>query len=236
MTEKIYYSMGEVAEMLDVNPSLIRYWGTQFDTIRPKRNKKGNRLFTPEDLEQLKLIYHLVKERKMTLEGARKALRNRGVVKSEATVDVDLLERLQGIRSLLLEIRESFGAEEDEVVVEVESSVSKKVSEEPMLWKLLYPRVLQSKVRASPNRRSAREMEITSRDRSNTVLIRWIFSLYRSASSATKSSKTCRGMYVWKKQATPKATRTSPTRSMTQRSHAASKVTPPRIQKKKFMV
>ena len=67
----------------------------------------------------------------MTLEGARKALRNRGVVKSEATVDVDLLERLQGIRSLLLEIRESFGAEEDEVVVEVESSVSKKVSEEP---------------------------------------------------------------------------------------------------------
>ena len=131
MTEKIYYSMGEVAEMLDVNPSLIRYWGTQFDTIRPKRNKKGNRLFTPEDLEQLKLIYHLVKERKMTLEGARKALRSRGVVKSEATVDVDLLERLQGIRSLLLEIRESFGADEDEVVVEVEQSVSKKVSEEP---------------------------------------------------------------------------------------------------------
>ncbi|MFQ7386627.1 MAG: MerR family transcriptional regulator [Alistipes sp.] len=74
MAEKLFYSMGEVAEMFDVNASLIRHWESQFSVIRPKRNKKGNRLFSPQDVENLKLIYHLVKERGMTLEGAKKAL------------------------------------------------------------------------------------------------------------------------------------------------------------------
>lgn len=60
--KKLLYSMGEVSEMFDVNPSLIRYWESQFDVLRPKKNKKGNRLFTPEDVQMLKLIYHLVKE------------------------------------------------------------------------------------------------------------------------------------------------------------------------------
>ena len=68
MSEKLFYTMGEVAEMFDVNQSLIRYWESQFRVLRPKRNKKGNRLFTPEDIRNLKLIYHLVKERGMTLE------------------------------------------------------------------------------------------------------------------------------------------------------------------------
>ena len=63
MAEKLFYSMGEVAEMFDVNASLIRHWESQFSVIRPKRNKKGNRLFSPQDVENLKLIYHLVKER-----------------------------------------------------------------------------------------------------------------------------------------------------------------------------
>ena len=75
MAEKLFYSMGEVAEMFDVNASLIRHWESQFSVIRPKRNKKGNRLFSPQDVENLKLIYHLVKERGMTLEGAKKALK-----------------------------------------------------------------------------------------------------------------------------------------------------------------
>lgn len=119
MAEKIYYSMGEVAEMFDVNPSLIRYWGTQFDSLRPKRNKKGNRLFTPEDVEQLKLIYHLVKERKMTLEGARKALRAERLVGSEGSVKVDLLERLQSVRAMLVEVRDSLGEAQVEEPVEV---------------------------------------------------------------------------------------------------------------------
>ena len=76
MAEKLYYSMGEVAEMFDVNPSLIRHWESQFSVLRPKRNKKGNRLFTPQDVENLKRIYHLVKECGMTLDGAKRALRN----------------------------------------------------------------------------------------------------------------------------------------------------------------
>ena len=74
MADKLFYSMGEVAEMFDVNTSLIRHWESQFSILRPKRNKKGNRLFSPEDVENLKMIYHLVKERGMTLEGAKKAL------------------------------------------------------------------------------------------------------------------------------------------------------------------
>ena len=105
MAEKLYYSMGEVAEMFDVRPSLLRHWESQFGVLKPKRNKKGDRLFTPADVENLKLIYHLVKEQGMTLEGARKALRQ---CRREKAVprDVELLERLQRIRALLVEVRE----------------------------------------------------------------------------------------------------------------------------------
>ena len=105
MAEKLYYSMGEVAEMFDVNTSLIRHWESQFSILRPKRNKKGNRLFSPQDVENLKLIYHLVKERGMTLEGARKALR-KGPAGSGVDRDAELMERLQRIRALLVEVRE----------------------------------------------------------------------------------------------------------------------------------
>lgn len=105
MAEKLYYSMGEVAEMFDVRPSLLRHWESQFGVLKPKRNKKGNRLFTPADIENLKLIYHLVKEQGMTLEGARKALRQCRREK-EVPRDVELLERLQRIRALLVEVRE----------------------------------------------------------------------------------------------------------------------------------
>lgn len=115
MADKLYYSMGELAEMFDVNTSLIRHWESQFDILRPKRNKKGNRLFSPQDVESLKLIYHLVKERGMTLEGAKKALRK---APSESGVDRDaeLMERLQRIRALLVEVREDLKAGEGEIV------------------------------------------------------------------------------------------------------------------------
>lgn len=69
--EKLYYSIGEVARMFDVNTSHIRFWSKQFDVIKPSLNKKGNRLFTKADLENLKKIYHLVKEKGFTLKGAR---------------------------------------------------------------------------------------------------------------------------------------------------------------------
>ena len=115
MADKLFYSMGEVAEMFDVNTSLIRHWESQFSILRPKRNKKGNRLFSPEDVENLKMIYHLVKERGMTLEGAKKALRK---APSESGVDRDaeLMERLQRIRALLVEVREDLKAGEGEIV------------------------------------------------------------------------------------------------------------------------
>lgn len=106
--KKLFYSMGEVAEMFDVNASLIRYWESQFDQLRPRKNKKGNRMFSPEDVEQLKLIYHLVKEKGMTLEGAKKSLRqNRGGLLRDA----ELLERLQRLRSMLVEVREELKEE-----------------------------------------------------------------------------------------------------------------------------
>ena len=115
MADKLFYSMGEVAEMFDVNTSLIRHWESQFSILRPKRNKKGNRLFSPEDVENLKMIYHLVKERGTTLEGAKKALRK---APSESGVDRDaeLMERLQRIRALLVEVREDLKAGEGEIV------------------------------------------------------------------------------------------------------------------------
>lgn len=102
-TSRIYYSMGEVSEMLDVNPSLIRFWERKFDVIKPDKNKKGNRLFTPADVENLKLIYHLVKEKGMTLSGAEKKMKENPQGISQ---DMEIVDRLQGIRAMLMEIRQ----------------------------------------------------------------------------------------------------------------------------------
>ncbi len=104
MAEKLYYSMGEVAEMFDVNQSLIRYWESKFSCLRPKKNKKGNRMFRPEDIENFKIIYHLVKECGMTLDGAKRAMKQHGT--EEVSRNAELLERLQSVRSMLVEVRE----------------------------------------------------------------------------------------------------------------------------------
>ena len=96
--------MSEVAEMFDVNQSLIRYWESKFDCLRPKKNKKGNRMFRPEDIENFKMIYHLVKECGMTLDGAKRAMKQQGA--EEVSRNAELLERLQSVRSMLLEVRE----------------------------------------------------------------------------------------------------------------------------------
>ena len=114
--KKLYYSMGEVAEMFDVTPALIRHWEAQFDCIKPHRNKKGNRLFTPDDVERLKQIYHLVKERGMTLKGANKVLKR--AKSDEVAQEMELLERLQKIRAALVEVREELKAGDGEQVVE----------------------------------------------------------------------------------------------------------------------
>ena len=114
--------MGEVAEMFDVNASLIRHWESQFSVIRPKRNKKGNRLFSPQDVENLKLIYHLVKERGMTLEGAKKALKQKPAAEGGVQRDAELMERLQRIRALLVEVREDLKAGQGELLADGEAS------------------------------------------------------------------------------------------------------------------
>ena len=106
MMAKLLYTMGEVTEMFDVNASLIRYWESKFDCIKPQKNKKGNRLFTPSDIENFKLIYHLVKEKGMTLEGANNTMKRRG---KRLHKEISILERLQNIRAMLVEVRESLG-------------------------------------------------------------------------------------------------------------------------------
>ena len=107
MADKLFYSMGEVAEMFDVNTSLIRHWESQFSILRPKRNKKGNRLFSPEDVENLKMIYHLVKERGMTLPGARQRMKDN----KEATLrNFEIVERRKSIREELIVMKESLDA------------------------------------------------------------------------------------------------------------------------------
>ena len=122
--KKLFYSMGEVAEMFDVNASLIRHWESKFDCIRPHKNKKGNRMFSPEDVEKLKQIYHLVKERGMTLDGANKVMKSS---RKELSRETELLERLQRIRSTLVEVREELKAGEGVQIVE--SAVSGDVEE-----------------------------------------------------------------------------------------------------------
>ena len=119
VAKKLYYTMGEVAEMFDVNASLIRYWESKFSCIRPHKNKKGNRLFTPDDVERLKQIYHLVKERGMTLEGANKVMRASSK-SNDLARDTEMLERLQRIRAALVEVREELKLGVGEQIVDSE--------------------------------------------------------------------------------------------------------------------
>lgn len=101
--EKLYYSIGEVAEIFGVAPSLIRFWETEFDVIKPKKNRKGNRQFTREDIENVRTIYHLVKEKGFTLQGAKEMLRN----DNQSVRDkMELLESLKRVRGFLLELKE----------------------------------------------------------------------------------------------------------------------------------
>ncbi|QFG53525.1 MerR family transcriptional regulator [Chryseobacterium sp.] len=103
LPDKLYYSIGEVARAFDVNTSLIRYWEQEFPILRPKKNKKGNRYFTPEDLTNLKIIYHLVKEKGYTLDGARVAL----ATNSKISETISLIDRLQFVKAELQKLKES---------------------------------------------------------------------------------------------------------------------------------
>jgi DNA-binding transcriptional MerR regulator len=102
LPEKRYYSIGELATAFDVNTSLIRFWDKEFDILKPKKNAKGNRMFTPEDVTNLQLIYHLVKERGFTLEGAKVHLKEG----QKKTLDkFEIIRKLEAIKTNLLNIK-----------------------------------------------------------------------------------------------------------------------------------
>tara|TARA_S200000501_G_C20834626_1_gene748788 strand:- start:1497 stop:1829 length:333 start_codon:yes stop_codon:yes gene_type:complete len=100
--EKLYYSIGEVSKILKISTSKIRFWEKEFESINPKKNKKGNRIFTKKDLEKLTLIQHLLKEKKYTIDGAKKKMR-RNPKKTETHHKV--IENLKKIKEELIEIR-----------------------------------------------------------------------------------------------------------------------------------
>ena len=102
--EKKYFSIGEVATQLNVSTSLIRFWENEFDNIKPKKNRKGNRQFTKEDIESVKLIYHLVKEKGYTLQGAKEMLKNNHAGIHDR---LKMIDSLREIRSFLVEMKNS---------------------------------------------------------------------------------------------------------------------------------
>jgi len=102
LPEKRYYGIGEVAKAFKVNASLIRFWEKEFDVLKPKKNAKGNRKFTPEDIKNLKFIYHLVKERGFTLEGAKTHLKEE---KKKSLSNFEIISKLEGIKNQLTKIK-----------------------------------------------------------------------------------------------------------------------------------
>ncbi|MBC9796661.1 MerR family transcriptional regulator [Sinomicrobium weinanense] len=103
LPEKRYYSIGEVARAFKVNTSLIRFWEKEFDALKPKKNAKGNRKFTPEDIKNLQLIYHLVKERGFTLEGAKIHLKEE---KHKTLSNFEIIRKLENIKTTLIKIKD----------------------------------------------------------------------------------------------------------------------------------
>jgi DNA-binding transcriptional MerR regulator len=102
--EKLYYSIGEVAEMLEVPVSTVRFWENEFEALKPMKNKKGNRLFTQTDVKNLRIIHHLLKEEGMTIAGVKKKLTEKW---DETDYKFEINESLQKIRSILLDIRDN---------------------------------------------------------------------------------------------------------------------------------
>ncbi|MCK7558945.1 MerR family transcriptional regulator [Chitinophaga sedimenti] len=101
--DKLYYPISEVANMFRVNTSLIRYWENEFDILQPKKNRKGDRLFRPEDIQNLKLIYHLLRERKYTIEGAKQKLRDD---RKTAARNFEMVQSLLKVKGFLSELKD----------------------------------------------------------------------------------------------------------------------------------
>lgn len=103
LPEKRYYGIGEVAKAFGVNASLIRFWEKEFDVLQPKKNAKGNRKFTPQDIKNLQLIYHLVKERGFTLDGAKIHLKEE---KQKTLSNFDIIQKLERVKTELIKIKD----------------------------------------------------------------------------------------------------------------------------------
>lgn len=102
-SSKLYYSIGEVADMLGVNESLLRFWEKTFDIITPRKTEKGTRFYRKEDIQNIRLVYYLVKEKGMTLAGAKKKLRDN---RESVIRNYEIIERLQAVRAELIAIRD----------------------------------------------------------------------------------------------------------------------------------
>ena len=102
--EKLFYSIGEVSDILNVPVSTVRYWENEFDILKPRKNKKGNRLFMPEDLRNLRIIHHLLREKGMTMAGVKKQLSSRW---EETEYKHEIRDALNGVKELLIELRDT---------------------------------------------------------------------------------------------------------------------------------
>lgn len=106
LKDKLYYSIGELSKAFQVNASLLRFWENEFDVLKPKKNAKGNRMFSKEDVKHLKLIYHLVKERGFTLDGAKNHIKEN---KFKLLKNHEVIEKLKQVKNQLIELKEMMG-------------------------------------------------------------------------------------------------------------------------------
>ena len=152
---KIYYSVGEVCEIFGVNASLLRFWEEEFPVLKIKKDSRGHRKYTPKDVDNLRLIYHLVKEQGMTLEGARKRMRNNPEGESH---DAEIVERLKNIRNMLAALKAEMGIDTEVIEIEEDTDVEIEpvVAAEPTP---IEPVVAEVKVEEAVAEESAVEVE-----------------------------------------------------------------------------
>ena len=171
---KLYYSIGEVADMLHVNPSLLRFWEKEFNLTVSKKNKKGNRLFSVKEIEQIKRIYHFVKVEGYTLDGAKKALKQKGsgtqqITSTTSIVDEtavtnqrkdfsELIDKLEDIKSKLLRITSVKEEEQNQTVNVTVAATETKVETAQVPLSAAPSAPSTSKKRASDKPKPASDM------------------------------------------------------------------------------
>lgn len=112
MSQKVYFKIGEISKRFDVNPSLIRYWEQEFDFIKPKKSAKGTRLFTRKDVDHFEIIYHLVKEKGMTIKGVKEYMAKRS--REDSVGNLEVINTLKRTKSLLKEVKEIIGSKDQQ--------------------------------------------------------------------------------------------------------------------------